>query len=373
MSSTVSSQASPTGSRWRRRLLRAVLGLVGVVLSVVLIASVFFRITLEPRLTFTPRFEIGEWANDLPAHLPWLAVFVLLTALIIPFRALQWGYTLGEHPPPFRSRYHAVAIGAFVHNAVPGKFGDFIRAWYLARREKLPFFHSLASVLVGKLLEFAALILIVSVSLLIPAGSRAGDNPTARLASALPIAFAVFAALLALVLLIARYSPRWAASLERREKWPKLRLTLLNLADGLHAVKSPRRALSAFLASILPVLSPALAYGVALQSLGVERGILAGGVVLGAIALGQLAIGLPVGIGMYYALSSWAARALGASASEAAALAMLTHVATFGTQLLVGLVSLVTQKESFRGILRRRKAIQQEVIEAETEAATAHS
>ena len=54
-------------------------------------------------------------------------MFVVLTALIIPFRGFQWGYTLGEKPPPFRSRYHAVAIGAFFHNAIPGKLGDRLR------------------------------------------------------------------------------------------------------------------------------------------------------------------------------------------------------------------------------------------------------
>ncbi|MFN7132228.1 MAG: lysylphosphatidylglycerol synthase transmembrane domain-containing protein, partial [Myxococcales bacterium] len=363
---TAGTAARGAGRRWKRRLVRAGLGVVGLCVSVTLIASVFFRIQLRPSLQFIPRFEVGEWVSDLPAHLPWLAVFVVLTALIIPLRALQWRFTLGDNAPPFKARYHAVAIGAFFHNAIPGKLGDIIRSWYLARRAKLPFFHSLASVLVGKLLEFAALIVVVAVSLMIPTGSEAtGEDSTARLGAAIPVAAGIFAGLLLAVLALGRYSPRWAAALERKNQMPKLRLVLLNLADGMHAMRSPKKAAQAFLASILPVLAPAIAYGVALQALGVPRGLLAGGVVLGAIALGQLAIGLPIGIGMYYALSSWAARALGADPSQAAALALLTHVATFGTQLLVGLCSLLVQKQSLRDLLRRRKAIEAEFKQAE--------
>ncbi len=68
-------------------------------------------------------------------------------------------------------------------------------------------------------------------------------------------------------------------------------------------------------------------------------GLFAGTVVLGAIALGQSLPGLPVGTGLYYAVTNWAAVALGASVEAAAAFTVLTHIGTALSQVALGAVS----------------------------------
>ena len=336
----------------RRVLLHGALALVGVALSATLVATAFFRVGFDGGLHLTPRFHLGGWIHDLPSHLPWVLGFAALTASILPLRALQWRYTLGDREVPFSHRYHSVAIGAFVHNAIPGKLGEFMRAWLLARREKFPFVQSLGSVLVCKLLEFAALLVVVAVGLAGPLGRNTG-----HLGKAMVIAAPICVGLLGLVFAGAHFAMPIERYLERREKLPRLRVLLLNLGEGFGAARRPRHLAMAFLASFGPVLAAALAYGVALQALGVPNGIVSGVIVLGAIALGQLTPGLPIGLGMYYLLSSWAARALGASESQAAALSVLTHFATFGTNLLVGLVSLLSQKMGLKELLRGKRAV----------------
>ena len=335
--------------RW---LGRGAIAVAGACLSLVLIASAFFRVSFAGGLSLTPRFTLGAWAADLPSHLPWVLAFALLTGAIIPLRALQWRYTLGERAPGFGHRYHAVAIGAFFHNAVPGKLGEFVRAFILSRRRGLPFFESLGSVLVCKLLELAALIAVVALALAGPLGSGATSLGPAVLA-----AFGLFVALLAVALAAARYADRLSGWLERRGRLPRLRLALAHLGEGLGAARSPRQGLLAFAASFGPVLASALAYGLALQALGVEQGLFAGGIVLGAISLGQLSPGLPIGMGMYYLTSSWAARALGAAPEQAASFAALTHVATFSTQLLVGFASVLVYRIRPWQLLRARKQL----------------
>ena len=95
---------------------------------------------------------------------------MLLSASVIPLRALQWQQHASAQAVPFKERYHLVAIGAFTHNALPGKLGDIIRSFLLSRTQRLPFLQCLGSVAVCKLLEFAALMLLVAVSFLGPFG-----------------------------------------------------------------------------------------------------------------------------------------------------------------------------------------------------------
>lgn len=345
-------QPQDSAKRWRKWATRAAAGVAGLVLSTVLMGTAFFKPRIvDGALSLTPRFTIGAWIHDLPSHLPWVAAFALLTASIIPLRALQWRFTLGERAPAFGQRYHAVAIGAFFHNAIPGKLGEFVRAFILARRHKLPFFECLGSVLLCKLLELGALVTLVAIAL---AGPLGGATPT--LSTALFIAVGLCVALAAVAILGARHAVPLAKHLERRNKLPRLRMALLHMGNGLHATRSPRRLGLGLLASLGPVLAPAIAYGVALQALGVKNGLFAGGIVLGAISLGQLTPGLPVGMGMYYLTTSWAARSLGATPAQAAAFAALTHVATFTTQLLVGAISLAIHRIKPRELLREREA-----------------
>jgi hypothetical protein len=331
-------------------LKRAPAALLGAVLSVPLIASAFFHIHLSGGLRLAPRFPVGPWLSQLPHHLPWVLAFAACAAAILPLRALQWRYTLAEPAPPFGPRFHAVAIGAFFHNAVPGKLGEFFRAFFLARRTRRPFFESLGSVLVCKLLELAALLSVVCLALAGP-GSRFAP----RLGLALALSSVACVLLVGLALGAARWALPASLRLESRGRFPRLARGLAHLGRGLAAVRSPRRMAQAFAASFGPVLASALGFGLALQALGVPRGLFAGGVVLGAVSLGQLTPGLPIGLGMYFLTSSWAARALGATAEQAAAFAALTHLASLAPQVAVGLVSLALHRLHPADLLRERE------------------
>ncbi len=327
-----------------------VLGTVlGVVVSVALVLSAFFRIHLSgdaPLLE--PRFPLLRFLRDIPSHLPWLVPFVVLSAAVLPLRALQWQRTLSK-PVPFRERYHVVAIGAFVHNALPGKLGDIFRAFLLARTQRLPFVEVLGSVAVCKLLEFAALMMLVALALLGPLA-----DTLQRFAPQLRVASGVCVALVVVVVVLARFARPLAQALERKGKLPKLRQGLVHVSDGLGAARSLRGMLIALVFSFGPVLAPALGYGLGLRGVGVHAGISAGIVVLGAIALGQAAPGVPVGMGVYYFVTSWTARALGASADEAAAFSVLTHLGTFLTQTAVGACSVRIRKLRWADLRVRR-------------------
>jgi len=317
-----------------RTYVKVLLVVVGLVLSAVLVSSAFFTWNPGgPGPLLTPRFSWGHFLEELPSHLRWLIPFLLLSAAIIPLRAVQWQTTLSK-PVPLRERYHLVAIGAFTHNALPGKLGDFIRCFLMSRTQKIPFVQALGSVAVCKLLEFTALMGLVFVSFLGPFGET-----MASFAGPLRIALGVCMGLMALVVFLAHYALPLAGWLEKKRRLPRVSRALGHVSEGLGTARSFRGMARALLFSVGPVLAPALGYGLALHGIGVSGGLFAGAVVLGAIALGQALPGVPAGMGIYYFVTSWAARSLGASAEDAAAFAALTHLATMFSQVSLGALS----------------------------------
>lgn len=342
----------PTGVRPGPRrgstALKVLLAVVGVVLSTILIGSTFFKLgRADGRFTLTPRFDLSTFFSDLPSQLKWLIPFILLSAAIIPLRALQWQATLPMRVA-FRERYHLVGIGAFTHNVVPGKLGDLFRSFLMARTQNLPFMQALGSVLVCKLFEFAALMMLVAVGFLSPFRHVLG-----RFSSGLWIAIPACVGLVILVVVLAHWAGDLADWLDRRHRLPKLRGFLRNLGEGLGAARSVPGMGRVLLLSVGPVLASSLAYGVALTGLGVKGGLFAGPVVLGAIALGQLVPGLPVGTGVYYFVTSWTARELGVPAADAAAFSILTHMATVLTMTGVGAISVWRRKLSWKELRKR--------------------
>jgi hypothetical protein len=110
------------------------------------------------------------------------------------------------------------------------------------------------------------------------------------------------------------------------------------------------------LVAFAPVTLSALAFGIALAALEAPAGVLGGGVLLGAVTLSQFTPGLPIGIGVHYLVAAWAARELGATAPNAAALAALTHAATVAAHLAVGLVAALARRHELAQLVPRRRS-----------------
>lgn len=334
---------------------RILLGLLAVVLTTVLIGSAFFRPVFEGGLRVEPRFPLGAWLADLPSHLGWVVIFALFSASMAPMRAWRWGFVLPRPRPRYSDRYHSVAIGLLANNAVPGKLGEAVRSMSLTRFSErhgrsLPFAQSLGTVLVCKLLDVIALLVLVSVS---PSGPFFGTTAGLQggmigVGIALPI-------LIGLLFATARYAPRIADWLHARERWPGLESTLRELAVGVAASGSLLHVAQAFGATLLAISAVATGYTLAMVGVGMSPGFSAGIVVLAAVTLGQSPPGVPAGLGVYYLACSWSARLLGATEEQAATLAVLTHLTTVLTHVCVGGTSLLVRRVRLRDFLPRRR------------------
>ena len=338
---------------------RVVLIALAALASAVLIAFAFFRVSIsDGHLLLVPRFHFGQWAARLPSHLPWVIPFMVLTATLPVCRAMVWGRTLpgvevGYTPLPWRVRFHAVALGGLMNNAVPGHLGPLGSAWVLSRHGGPRVAAGLASLLLAKLLEFGALCATM-VILALAARARGVAGVPAR-----PVLVAGLVALVVFVLAMAsarRLAPALAARLDARGRLPRLTATLRVLASGLVAVGRPRHLGAGFLLAFGPVVASSLAYGLALGHAGAPDFLVAGGIMLGALTLAQMTPGLPTGVGIYYFVCTATARAMGAPDEAAAAVAVLSHAATVVTHVLVGLISAAAHHEGLRDLFRARGA-----------------
>jgi len=345
------------------KIIKRVLGaIVAVTLTTILIGSAFFRPSFRDGFELSARFPLDQWVKDLPSHLWWVILFGIFTASMAPSRAFRWGFTLPkDRKPHYWDRYHSVAIGLLGNNVIPGKVGEAIRAMSLTRftekrGEPIPFSLSLGTILVCKVLDLLALLILVSLSPAGPffGGERGFSGGFTGVIIAVPV-------LIAVLFLLARYAPRIADWLHRKHRYPKIQTFLREVAVGVSASGSFLRLFFALLGTMFAIALVATGYGVALYGVGVNAGISAGVVLLAAVTLGQSPPGVPAGMGMYYLASSWAARLLGATAEQAATLAVLTHLTTVVSHILVGAVSLLIRKVRIRDYLpKRRKETQDE-------------
>jgi hypothetical protein len=334
-------------ARWTKRLLTLA---VGAALTGGLIGSAFYRPSFDDGFHLVERFPLDRWFAALPSHLPWLLVFAIFSAGVVPLRAWKWGYLLGKEKPRYADRYHAVAFGLLAQNVIPGKMGEPVRAYSLSRFSGLPFFRTLGTIAICKLSDLFALVLLVLIS---PAGPIFGAAEGLR-GGLVGVGLAV-PVLVALLVVVAIHAPRLAGWLESRNKAPRLSRTIRNLAEGIRGA-TPRGVVKHVGATLVAIASVGFGYTVALHGTGVENvGLLSGVVVLAAITLGQAPPGVPAGLGMYYLSCSWAARMLGASAEQAATIAVLTHLATVFSHAGVGFASVAIKKVKIADFVPRRK------------------
>lgn len=312
-----------------------------------LMLAVFYRVEWTGGPALVPRFDLGSFARGLPAHARWLVPYALAIATLPALRSLVWRATAPPPSPLLGDAYHATAMGSLVNNVVPGKLGPAAAAWLLARFTGRPFGAALSSQLLAKLLELAMVVAIGAI-----AGAARGGGAAGRVALAGAALVAVLAAATAA---LARMGPTAAARLAPRR--PRLAAFVGTAAEGLRAVGRPARLGAALAIAALPPLAATAAYALPLAAFGVSSPIRGGAVLLAVITFGQLTPGLPVGTGVYYAMAAYAARQLGASAADAAALAVLTHAATVLTLIAVGAASAAVRRGALRELLHRRREL----------------
>jgi uncharacterized protein (TIRG00374 family) len=298
---------------------------VSVVLAALLLAFFLRGIDLA---------EIGRQVSS--ASGSWLAASVVLAIGTFLFRALRWTWLLR---PVARVRFYpafvATAFG-FAANNLPGKVGEVLRPALLARSEKLPFSPLLASVLLERVFDGAAVLFffVIAAATGIPNTSGAGKLilPAALLLVLVgAVLFSVFRR---------AQTERFLEGFWRRlpERFqPKARTFAETFVDGFASLRSPRLLLLVTAGSIGMWLVINLQIYSVLRAFHVDVPFSASFVVTAAAVLG-LMFPTPGGLGSYHlAVQLALTDVYGVAKETASGVAVLAHAISFVPITLIGL------------------------------------
>ena len=280
-----------------------------------------------------------------------LGVSVVLTAITVACRAVRWQALLRpESRSGFWSAVEATLIGYLFIAVLPGRVGEITRAAVLGRTENVPTGRAVGTIVIEKLFDIAALLMMLgTLSLIVPLpvwARTAGISVTA-----------VFAVLIVGFVGAASVRQRLVAWAEARiDPLPVLgRVRPSRIADELLRAASSLSsgkllAVQVTASTVLWLLAICQVY-LGTLAFHLETGWDAATFVLVATNLGMTIPSAPASLGVYHGITVLALDVFNVTAPVALGLAVGLHALGFGTLSLAGAFCLV------RGLLLGRFAI----------------
>jgi len=289
------------------------------------------------------RVDLSGFVEELKSvNYVWLLPSAICTLVGYLLRTVRWQVILsGAARAPLRTLFPVLMMGFATNNLLPGRLGEFWRAYLLGRKRNVRKTFALASVFVERVfdgLTLIALLAVVSMNIQLPGWSREIEFLAALIF--LGATLAVFVLLWrpelaqAALRLVSRSLPRrWAT-------WSDERLAAF--IDGLAPLRRPRVLLLATLLSIGVWFLEGSSY--LLLSRGVSLALptsleLPGiGLALVTINLGIMVPSGPGYLGTQEFFGTAALNAVGANPQAALALVAVSHVVQYALVTGLGLI-----------------------------------
>ena len=297
----------------------------------------------------------------------WLVLALASTFANLAIRALRWKFLLEPlAPTSFASAFRATTVGFAASAVLPGRAGEVIRPYFLARQApleqqgRMTATGAFATIILERLLDIVTVLLMLASFVLVFGKDLAAVNPTGFAlvkwagASAGVIAFAA----LVVLFVLAGAPERLGVAMTRLERVLPSKLAGLiagvaeKFARGLGAIRRPSRLLAA-LAWSLP-LWLCIALGIWSMAMAFRFAIPFTGSFL-MIALLTLGVAVPtpgaVG-GFHEAFRVGATAFYGAPDEAAVGAAIVLHLFSIGPSLMLGLF-FAAQEGLHLGSMRR--------------------
>jgi uncharacterized protein (TIRG00374 family) len=272
---------------------------------------------------------------------------VVMMAIVYVMRAIRWQFLLRPiGPAGFGIAFRATVIGFAISALLPARPGEAVRPYLLARREGLSFTSVLATIVIERMLDLAAvLVMFASFVLLFDPGMQAVD---ARLYDAVKlgglVAAAAALAMLAIMSLFAGHPERLGRMVLAAERVLPSRAVQAvarvaeRFAGGLAATRNPLDLLKA-LALSMPVWL-AIAASVWLVALAFHITLpFTGSFLLLALLVVGVAVPTPGGVGGFHEAFRLGATAFyGVDNDRAVGCAIAMHASQFVPIVIAGLV-----------------------------------
>jgi len=325
-------------NRFRKRLFSILLG-IGI-------STLFLWIAVKD-------VDIASLKSALSGAILWYAAPLLLSLLLFYWlKAVRWAALLKPiQQLTARQVLPTLMVGFAGNNLLPAHAGELIRVYLLGRQYQLSKSAILASVILERLLDIIAVLLLVATALYASSRIHPGLMYGAYLASVITIL-----ALLLIIIYVCK-TRQSIALLERlmagwmKQAWLHKLLEQLEVAaNGLKIVRQPAAFFKALINSIIQWLAMVLCIFIAISALQIQVPLSASILVLGLIVAG---VSLPSAPGFFGTIELCFVLGLkpyGIDAAQAFSAGIFFHILAYVSVTVTGLIYLHHFGESFNKI-----------------------
>src|SRR5262245_50029411 len=127
-------------------------------------------------------YKVDVWrvgAEIVRARPEWLALALASTFVNLAIRAYRWQYLLEPlGATSFANAFRATAVGFAASGVLPGRPGEVIRPYFLARRENMSATGTFATIILERLLDVVTVLALLASFVFIFGREMADTNPT---------------------------------------------------------------------------------------------------------------------------------------------------------------------------------------------------
>ena len=311
---------------------------------------------------FLRNADLGRvWASVRAARADFLLLSLLLTCGTFVIRAERWQYLLS---PLGRTRFSTVfrttVIGFAASALLPARAGEVIRPYMLARREGLSATAAFATIIVERILDLVAVLMLMAAFLIwFDPGLESRDSAVFQAIRFGGLVMAPVAlGTLLVMFFMAGHPERLHAWLLRAEAVLPQRIAAMlarfaqTFAEGFAVVRSPGRLVAALAWSL--VLWVAIASGIWAVSVafGIAMSFTGAWLMLAPLVVG-VAVPTPGGVGGFHEAYRIGATAFfGADNDTAVGAAIVLHAISIGPVIIAGLIFIVQDGLKLGGMAR---------------------
>lgn len=311
---------------------------------------------------FLRNADLGRvWESVTSARTDYLSLAVALTGVTFLIRAERWQYLLEPlGPTRFWTVFRTTVIGFGASAVLPARAGEVIRPYLLARREGLSATAAFATILVERILDLVAVLMLLALFLIFfDPGLEARDSGffLAIRFGGLVMAPIALAALL-VMFFMAGHPDRLHAWLLKAERiFPARIATIIaklakTFAEGFGVVRRPERLLAAIAWSLALWIVIAVALWAVSIAFGIQMPFTGAWLMLAPLVVG-VAVPTPGGIGGFHeAYRLGATGFFGADNDTAVGAAIVLHAISVLPVTIAGLLFMVQDGLKLGGMAR---------------------
>jgi uncharacterized protein (TIRG00374 family) len=266
----------------------------------------------------------AAWETLKGADPAWVGLLVVFISADVLLRAVRWKVLLAPVASvPFGTTLASLLVGYLANNILPARLGEIVRSVDLGERTGLSRSTILGTIVVERVVDTVVVVGIASIAILVL-------SVRGIVASAVLVGLAVSALLvLGIAAGIAAHrlpgAERVGAYLHR---WPRVRLVLVRLREGLAIAKDARTMGGAVALSVASWSCTVLAFAAAAQAVGVQPTIGQAALLAAGTNLATAIPAAPGYVGTFELAAVTIAASVGIAREDALAFAILLHVTT---------------------------------------------